>query len=470
MGCLRALVVASVLVLVSVGLPGEAAAQTPLQQLEQLSDQARAADEAHANAAKVCDRETMRAQLEALNRLAREARQIANAARAAGEFATINPENAARLAAIIATRARVAASRKPENCDERDASRKEYFDKVQAALAAMEAARLRGDCETFRNLADQAEHDISLERPVGYVDGEEAEAQRQRLRELEGRPCPPQQDGRGDQAPPAQDPRGGTVQQPPPAGTQGQAQPEPPPSLRDQALTANLEHARAADRCDAAEMERLLQEIERLAREADRLSRQWDLYSQNYLQYQDILKILEAARTRQRAPCPKHRRPRLQQQQQQQPRQGALRLDRTSEQLLALHNQVRTQAGSPPLQWDSELAAQAASYGPQLAQHGRPVHAPRAGREKSRENLLQALPGTPVDRMVGVWIAERRNFTPGIFPNVSRTGNWADVGHYTQMIWRTTTHVGCAVHRGGRFDWLICRYWPPGNQDGKPVL
>ena len=134
------------------------------------------------------------------------------------------------------------------------------------------------------------------------------------------------------------------------------------------------------------------------------------------------------------------------------------------------HNKARGQVGSRPLVWDQHLADQAASYGPELAQYGRPVHSSRVGRETSRENLLQALPGTSADAMVGVWVAEQRYFLNGAFPNVSKTGNWADVGHWTQMVWPTTTNLGCAIHRGGQFDWLICRYSPPGNKDGKMVL
>lgn len=135
--------------------------------------------------------------------------------------------------------------------------------------------------------------------------------------------------------------------------------------------------------------------------------------------------------------------------------------------VLADHNRVRTLFGSRPLAWDPVLAAQARSYGPVLAQYDRPVHSPRTGRDWSRENLVQALRGTPVRAMVGVWTAESRYFRPGVFPNVSTTGNWADVGHFTQMVWPKTTTVGCAVQRGiGRSDWLICRYAPPGNRDG----
>lgn len=72
-------------------------------------------------------------------------------------------------------------------------------------------------------------------------------------------------------------------------------------------------------------------------------------------------------------------------------------------------------------------------------------------------------------QMVASWASEKARFRPGIFPAVSRTGNWADVGHYTQMIWPTTTHIGCAVASGARHDVLVCRYAPAGNIDGRRV-
>jgi hypothetical protein len=145
-------------------------------------------------------------------------------------------------------------------------------------------------------------------------------------------------------------------------------------------------------------------------------------------------------------------------------------LTRLDAQLLALHNGERARVGAPALRWDPSLAAAAASYGPVLDRLGRLEHSPRASRPGQRENLWYGTRGAfgPND-MVGSWIAERAYFRPGVFPNVSSTGNWLDVSHYTQLIWRTTTHVGCAVHRGARYDFLICRYSPPGNRDGTPL-
>jgi hypothetical protein len=133
------------------------------------------------------------------------------------------------------------------------------------------------------------------------------------------------------------------------------------------------------------------------------------------------------------------------------------------------HNVARAEYGSRPLVWDPLLARGAAAYAGQLTTLGR-VHAPREGRRDIRENLLQSLRGqrSPT-QMVGVWISERQYFKPGVFPDVSTTGDWSRVGHYTQMIWPTTTAIGCAIHSDAKYDWTVCRYSPPGNRDGTMV-
>lgn len=138
--------------------------------------------------------------------------------------------------------------------------------------------------------------------------------------------------------------------------------------------------------------------------------------------------------------------------------------------LLAAHNRERALVGVPSLRWDAQLAAAAAAYGPTLARLRNLQHSPRASRPGQAENLWMGPAGryTP-EGMVGSWASERAQFRAGIFPDISRTGSWVDVSHYTQMIWPTTTAVGCAVHRGGGWDYLICRYSPRGNQDGRRV-
>ena len=145
--------------------------------------------------------------------------------------------------------------------------------------------------------------------------------------------------------------------------------------------------------------------------------------------------------------------------------------DTSSARILAAHNRERARVGVAPLRWDPTLAAAAASYGPALARLGGLRHSSKADRAGQRENLWMGTRGAfSPEQMVGNWISERTYFRQGTFPNVSRTGRWSDVAHYTQVVWRGTTHVGCAIHPSRNYDYLICRYSPPGNVDGRRAI
>lgn len=40
-------------------------------------------------------------------------------------------------------------------------------------------------------------------------------------------------------------------------------------------------------------------------------------------------------------------------------------------------------------------------------------------------------------------------------------------GHFTQVVWKDTTLLGCAWASGGGSDYLVCNYYPPGNYTGQ---
>ena len=139
-------------------------------------------------------------------------------------------------------------------------------------------------------------------------------------------------------------------------------------------------------------------------------------------------------------------------------------------QILAAHNAWRAQAGVGPLVWDNALGTAAAEWAQRLAFTGVFQHSDRHARRGIGENLWYGTHNAySLESMVSVWAAEKRNFVPGIFPNVSRTGNWMDVAHYTQLIWPATRRVGCALASNGRTDYLVCRYETAGNIDGRRV-
>ena len=138
--------------------------------------------------------------------------------------------------------------------------------------------------------------------------------------------------------------------------------------------------------------------------------------------------------------------------------------------LLAMHNLERDRMKVPRLNWSQELARDAQQWAEHLAGLGRMQHATQAQRKSTGENLWMGQAGyfTP-RRMVETFLEERKHFRAGEFPNVSRTGRWQDVGHYTQIIWADSREVGCAVARGKVNDFLVCRYRPGGNWLGQKV-
>lgn len=135
--------------------------------------------------------------------------------------------------------------------------------------------------------------------------------------------------------------------------------------------------------------------------------------------------------------------------------------------IVAAHNTERLAMGMPPLTWDHDLELGAAAYAQQMAATGIFQHSNRQARHGIGENLWMGTHGAfSIEAMVGGWTVEKRYFIPGVFPNNSNTGNWEDVGHYTQMIWPTTTRIGCAIASSGRIDYLVCHYATAGNIDG----
>jgi hypothetical protein len=149
---------------------------------------------------------------------------------------------------------------------------------------------------------------------------------------------------------------------------------------------------------------------------------------------------------------------------------STMRWATTPDRLLAAHNMERAMARVPPMRWSSSLAAQATQYARWLAATGRFQHSNRGSRGGTGENLWMGTSGAfSIEQMISGWTSERRWFKPGTFPYVSRTRSWHDVGHYTQMIWPSTTTVGCGIASARGNDVLVCHYGPAGNVMGRRV-
>ncbi|WP_140985378.1 CAP family protein [Asticcacaulis tiandongensis] len=135
-----------------------------------------------------------------------------------------------------------------------------------------------------------------------------------------------------------------------------------------------------------------------------------------------------------------------------------------TDQMLSVHNTERQLVGAPPLKWNAQLAQDAQVWANHLASHGLFQHSTSA----DGENLWMGTAGAYSYRqMAQLWADEKAKFRYAAFPDISTDGNWANVGHYTQMIWSTTTELGCAKATGKTQDILVCRYRRPGNVYGQ---
>lgn len=130
--------------------------------------------------------------------------------------------------------------------------------------------------------------------------------------------------------------------------------------------------------------------------------------------------------------------------------------------IVAVHNEERAKVGSPPLRWDEDLAGDAAVWADRLASSGSFEHDP--SNDEQGENLWMGTKGYfSLGDMIDGWVEEKAL--------LRRMRSWEDdyhkVGHYTQMVWKDTRSVGCAVSRNRSDEFLVCRYDPAGNVMGE---
>ena len=129
--------------------------------------------------------------------------------------------------------------------------------------------------------------------------------------------------------------------------------------------------------------------------------------------------------------------------------------------ITAAHNQVRravdTATQIPDLVWSPAVAEVAQWYADELASAGCPL---QHSDSDYGENLFWGSGSYTPEEVVGAWAEEIACFTYTTFPESCG----CTCGHYTQIVWRDTTELGCGIGAcpGGGEVW-VCNYDPPGN-------
>ena len=127
--------------------------------------------------------------------------------------------------------------------------------------------------------------------------------------------------------------------------------------------------------------------------------------------------------------------------------------------MLAAHNAVRARLKLRPLAWSDRLADFARDWAETLANQHEFFH---RSRNPYGENLFEitGAAATP-EKVVAAWASESASY--------DRKSNtcYGVCGHYTQIVWRDTHSVGCAMARSLDRQVWVCNYDPPGNVVGQ---
>ncbi|MBI5517344.1 MAG: hypothetical protein HY909_26460 [Deltaproteobacteria bacterium] len=129
---------------------------------------------------------------------------------------------------------------------------------------------------------------------------------------------------------------------------------------------------------------------------------------------------------------------------------------------VAAHNRYRADHCAPPLTWSPAVAASAQRWADRLRQAGCGMqHSSSSERSGYGESLFGGSGSYTPEQAVEAWYSEVGQY------NYGRPGFSGSTGHFTQVVWRATTSVGCASATcSGSILW-VCQYSPAGNMAGQ---
>jgi len=157
----------------------------------------------------------------------------------------------------------------------------------------------------------------------------------------------------------------------------------------------------------------------------------------------------------------------------------SLALSQELQQVLDLHNEYRCMHGVPLFTWDDEIASNAKAW----ASKGKYEHSTSESRkiqgEQCGENIAWGYPNRSGTDSTRAWYNEIKFTKPSGTANGPKdsTPKGQVIGHYTQIVWKSSTKLGCAkgsaVSMGHSGDFWVCQYCIAGNflgQYGQNVL
>jgi pathogenesis-related protein 1 len=148
------------------------------------------------------------------------------------------------------------------------------------------------------------------------------------------------------------------------------------------------------------------------------------------------------------------------------------------DEILRIHNQARSKVGVGPLEWDCTLA----KYAQRWVDQDKWKHSSDADYKShlppsyafTGENLAVVAGSRRQITKEGIalWLSEQKDWNA----STAQCQDGKICTHYTQVVWRKTTKIGCGINRNatvmgprwrGQTQFLSCNYNPAGNVRGQ---
>lgn len=124
-------------------------------------------------------------------------------------------------------------------------------------------------------------------------------------------------------------------------------------------------------------------------------------------------------------------------------------------------NSYRYRHCAPRLIWTWQMANVAKQYASLCRRDpNNPTRFAHSGSAMYGENLAWGTGLTGI-QAADLWYNERSNY------NFNNPGFASNTGHFTQVVWKGTTRIGCGFATCGGQRLLVCHYWRPGNTTGQ---
>jgi len=130
---------------------------------------------------------------------------------------------------------------------------------------------------------------------------------------------------------------------------------------------------------------------------------------------------------------------------------------------LRTHNELRAKHGAPPMTMSDDLCQSAQAWADHLEKINSNVSCMTLQHSdtKNGENIFFSSSSAPIKltgkEAVDNWYSEIKDY------NFSNPGFGSNTGHFTQVVWKSSTEVGVGIAMVGNAVFVVGQYSPAGN-------